>query len=494
MGTINKDSLYQYAWLLVGGILMVFYNGNAVSAAAWLAPVFVLRFTRVCSRKELLFVPLVLAVSHALLMYEPFSNAAIPPIFRVIFGIVCGQFIFIPLIVDRLLTKKINGFTTTIVFPAAWVSVEFILSMVSPLSTFGVIGYTQSGFLPLMQIVSITGIWGLSFIIIWFSSVMNWAWQHQFRFELVKKGVATYAAIMLAVLIYGESRLLTAHFEKSVRVIASSSSYEVRRFFREALKSGNYPPLAVNISTFDDFMGKTAMPDSKIIFWQEYALITGEADEGQIVEHARIKARERGIYLGLPIGVVKKKGEKHLLENKVVWIAPDGQVLSNYIKSYTAPWETSSNPIKKVSTFKTDFGTAGTVICFDMDFPSLIRQAGKNNVEFMLVPSYDWRGIAPFHSHMAVFRAVENGFSLVRAAGDSGMSISSDPYGRVLSYLDNQSSSDKIMVVDLPIYNTKTLYPLIGDLFAWLSIAGLVILAFIPRNKQRGRPLKTIKK
>lgn len=485
MGTINKDTLYRYAWLLAGGILMVFYNGNAVSAAAWLAPLFVLRFTRVCSRKELLFVPLVLAVSHALLLYEPFSNAAIPPVFRVIFGMVCGQFVFIPFIIDRLLAKKITGFASTLVFPAAWVSVEFIFSKVSLLSTFGVIGYTQSGYLPLMQIVSITGIWGLSFIILWFSSVVNWVWQHQFRVESVKKGIAAYAVIMLAVLFYGEFRLHNSHPERSIRVVASSSSYEVRRFFREALKTGSYPPLAANIGAFDDFMGETAIPGSRIIFWQEYALITCEADEGQIIEHARIKARERGIYLGLPMGVVKRKGQKHLLENKVVWIAPDGRILSNYIKSYTAPWETSSNPIKKISSFKTDFGTAGSAICFDMDFPSLIRQAARNKVEFMLVPSYDWRGIAPFHSYMAVFRAVENGFSLVRAAGESGMSISSDPYGRVLSYLDNKVSSDKIMVVDVPIYHTKTLYPLIGDLLAWLSIAGLAVLAFMPKKINR---------
>ena len=482
MGTIDKASFYRYAWLLVGGILMVFYNGNAVSVAVWLAPVFVLRFTRVCSCKELLFVPLVLAASHALVFYGPFSNAAIPPVFRVIFGVVCGQFVFIPFIIDRLLAKKISGFASTLVFPAAWVSVEFIFSKVSLLSTFGVIGYTQSGYLPLVQIVSITGIWGLSFVILWFSSVVNWVWLNQFRVEPVKNGVATYAAIMLAVLLYGEFRLHDSHFEKSVRVVASSSSYEVRRLFREALKSGSYPPLSVNISTFNDFMDKTAIPGSKIIFWQEYALITSEADEGQIIEHACIKARERGIYLGLPMGVVKTKGRKQLLENKVVWIAPDGRVLSRYIKSYTAPWETSSNPIKRISTFKTDFGTAGSVICFDMDFPSLIRQSAENKVELMLVPSYDWRGIAPFHSYMAVFRAVENGFSLIRAAGDSGVSISSDPYGRVLSYLDNKLSSDKIMVVDLPIYNTKTLYPIIGDLLAWLSVAGLVILVLIPKK------------
>ena len=486
MDNIKKDSIYRYAWLFVGGISMVFYNGNAISIAAWLAPLFILRFVRISSVKEFILVPLVLAISHALLLYEPFSNAAIPPVFRIIFGMVCGLFIFIPFLVDRLLSKKINGFASTLVFPAAWVSVEYILSKISPLSTFGVLGYTQFGNLPLVQIVSITGIWGLSFIILWFASVINWAWEQEFRFELVKKGVAIYAAIVLAIFLYGEFRLQNPHIVKTVRVTASSSSYDVIRVFREALKSGQHPPLNVNISTFDEFIGKTAGSGSKVVFWQKYALITGETDERQIIEHARTKAREKGIYLGLPMGVVKNKGPKHLLENRVIWIAPDGQILSNYIQSYTAPWETSSSLIKQVSIFKTDFGTVGTVICFDMDFPSLIRQSGKNNVELMLVPSHDWRGIAPFHSHMAVFRAVENGFSLVKPAGESGVSISSDPYGRVLSYLDNKFSEDKIMTVDVPIYNIKTIYSVIGDLFAWLSIFGLVFLSFIRKESLTG--------
>jgi apolipoprotein N-acyltransferase len=482
MDKINRDSVWQYAWLISGGILMIIYNGNAVSIAAWLAPLFVLRFTRISRGRELLFVPLMLAISHALLLYEPFSNAAIPPVFRIIFGMVCGLLIVLPLFVDRLLTRKIKGFSSTLIFPAAWVAMEYLVSRISPLSTFGMIGYTQSGSLPLVQIVSITGIWGLSFLVIWFSSVINWAWEQEFRFEMVKKGLAVYVAINLAIIFYGEFRLNKHYTGKMIRIAASSSSYDVIGRFREAIKNGTYPPLNVNIRTFDDFIAKAALPGSRVVFWEEYALITSEADEGQIIEHARIKAMEKRILLGLPMGVLKNRGSKHLLENQVVWIAPDGKILTKYRKSFTAPWETSTNLNKEVSIFKTEFGIIGTVICFDMDFPSLIRQAGKNHVELMLVPSHDWRGIAPFHSHMAVFRAIENGFSLVRPAGESGVSISSDPYGRVLSCLDNPYSQDKIMMVDVPIHHVKTIYSTIGDLFAWLTIAGLVMVSFF-RNK-----------
>ncbi|MFC2165538.1 hypothetical protein ACFLT2_11155 [Acidobacteriota bacterium] len=65
-----------------------------------------------------------------------------------------------------------------------------------------------------------------------------------------------------------------------------------------------------------------------------------------------------------------------------------------------------------------------------MEFTGFINQAGKSNMDIMLVPSWDWKEIDPLHSHMAAFRAVENGFPLVRQAGE-GLSLSTDYLGRL---------------------------------------------------------------
>jgi predicted amidohydrolase len=42
----------------------------------------------------------------------------------------------------------------------------------------------------------------------------------------------------------------------------------------------------------------------------------------------------------------------------------------------------------------TPFGRIASAICFDMDFPGYIRQAGRKSVDIMLVPAYDTKGRA----------------------------------------------------------------------------------------------------
>jgi apolipoprotein N-acyltransferase len=68
----------------------------------------------------------------------------------------------------------------------------------------------------------------------------------------------------------------------------------------------------------------------------------------------------------------------------------------------------------------TNYGKIAAAICYDGDFPNFIRSAGKNKAEIMFLPANDWKEIDPIHTHMAITRAVENGFSLVRP-GRSGV-------------------------------------------------------------------------
>ena len=132
----------------------------------------------------------------------------------------------------------------------------------------------------------------------------------------------------------------------------------------------------------------------------------------------------------------------------------------------------------------TPFGRVASVICFDMDFPGLIRQAGAARVDLMLVPSRDWKAISPYHTHMAVFRAIENGFSMVRSAG-SGLSAAVDYQGRVLSSKNFFTSAKKIMYADVPTKGVATIYTKIGDLFAWLCIGGFTIILVSMGIKKR---------
>jgi apolipoprotein N-acyltransferase len=120
----------------------------------------------------------------------------------------------------------------------------------------------------------------------------------------------------------------------------------------------------------------------------------------------------------------------------------------------------------------TPLGKVAAAICYDGDFPNFIRTAGRNQAEIMFLPANDWKAIDPIHTDMAIIRAIENGFSLVHPAGP-GLSVASDSRGRIISSMDYYRTDEQIMYSDVPTQHAFTLYPLIGDLFAWLCIAGL---------------------
>lgn len=91
----------------------------------------------------------------------------------------------------------------------------------------------------------------------------------------------------------------------------------------------------------------------------------------------------------------------------------------------------------------------------------------------MLVPADDWEAIVPLHTHMAVFPAIENGFSMIRSTYE-GLSIAVDYQGRELAALDDFTTEEVVMIADVPTEGVTTIYSRIGDLFAWLCVVGFV--------------------
>jgi apolipoprotein N-acyltransferase len=174
-----------------------------------------------------------------------------------------------------------------------------------------------------------------------------------------------------------------------------------------------------------------------------------------------------------------------------VLIEPSGEVAWQYFKSRPVPGEPSVRGDGEILTLDTPYGKIATVICFDMDFPNLIRQAGAAGVDVMFNPSNEWKEVAPLRMQMAKFRSIENGFSLVRPTSH-GFSAAADYQGRVLGLTDYFTSEDPVMVAYIPTKGVTTIYSRIGDLFAWLCIAGLVaaIAWVVVRRKSAQAPHK----
>ena len=92
-----------------------------------------------------------------------------------------GVVFWLPYLADRLLVNRLRGFAATLVFPLLQVSLEYFITIVSPLGSWGSLAYTQHSFLPFLQLLSITGMWGLSFLIAWLAPVVNWACEQTLR-------------------------------------------------------------------------------------------------------------------------------------------------------------------------------------------------------------------------------------------------------------------------------------------------------------------------
>jgi apolipoprotein N-acyltransferase len=218
---------------------------------------------------------------------------------------------------------------------------------------------------------------------------------------------------------------------------------------------------------------REAHAGARLIVWPELSGVTLPSDEASFVTRAQEVARQSGIYLTIPLGIVDPDTWQWA-ENKLLLIDPTGAIVMEHVKYGGAIME--GNRLVgdgTLQTVATPFGVLSGVICYDLDYPAVIQQSGRNGTGLLLVPSKDWPEIDPVHSHMAVFRAIENGMSLVRQT-DLGLSIAVDPYGRILAQTDFFGATDRTMVAQVPVRHVPTLYTAFGRWFEWVCVAGFL--------------------
>src|SRR5262249_36912091 len=162
----------------------------AIALAAWLAPVFVLRFVRTQPLlRGLLLALLANVLGFGLIV---FAMAPFGVVTDLILAFSLGVITTLPYLLDRLLVPRLGGLLGTLVFPLAVTAAWSLIAVSSPDGTLLNPAYTQYGDLPLMQLVSVTGLWGLIFLMNWLASTVNEAWEHSFAWPQVRPGLLLY--------------------------------------------------------------------------------------------------------------------------------------------------------------------------------------------------------------------------------------------------------------------------------------------------------------
>jgi apolipoprotein N-acyltransferase len=464
----NKN--FSILLLLAGALLVGFSAGRWLNPlAAWIGPVLILRYSRdhkIGRGFFLIFATYILAflIGYGQ-MWE--SNWGLPAMF--VLGILYGFLWSLPYLADRLLSVRLHGFLGTLVFPLAMTSMEFVNTQVNPVGDWGTSGFTQYGNLPLMQLASVTGMLGITFLMGWFASIMNWVWENRSQISVTRWGLAAFGVVFALVFIYGFLRLNLSSSNETIRVAGITAQPWRGSSMEELIQQ--IPSLR---EAYFNATVREAQAGAKVVIWPEISGAGPDSDEASLITRAQEVAHQNGIYLALPLYTFyPDTGQKS--ENKLLIIDPTGTIVLEHLKYGGNIFEGTLKGDGDLQAVTTPFSVLSGVICYDMDYPAVIQQTGQNGTGLLLVPSKDWREIDPAHSHMAVFHAIENGMSIVRQV-DTGLSIAVDPYGHVLAQTDYFSATDRTMVAQVPTQHVETIYTSFGHWFGWICLLGFLFI------------------
>jgi len=487
-------TLEKYGFLLMGVFLLMLSAGRFVTpSAAFLAPVFLLRYTRNTSATAGICVLYVMLFLSLMVRLHDYIDVPRPLNLIYIAGFALIE--VLPFLADRKLFNRLPGLLSTLVLPSFYVVLGFAASLVFPFGSMGERAYSQVGNLELMQLLSVTGTAGITFVIFWFAATMARLWDSGFMWRRCRTQVVILSLVMMIIFVSGGFRNIFDENESPrVRMAAVVADHSmIENVLSDAGIKGGVAGLAASgdeisgsfadikavfKANLDDLVARTqqeAAAGAKIISWAEADGLVFESDLDNLVKVLRDAAKLNQVYLVAPIAVVRTQ---QLAANKLLVFNPAGELVGEYAKARSLsklPYDNSkrANANGDSLLIDTEYGTIAFAIGFDLDFPRAVRAA--RDADIIIAPSADWETLSPHHSRMATFRGVENGTSLFRPTS-KGVSIASDPHGRIIAQSDHFNTSPHTLVAHLPTRGIKTRYSTWGDWFAFANIGLLLLL------------------
>jgi len=380
--------------------------------------------------------------------------------------------------------------------PVLWVALEYARGHLLTGFPWALLGYSQYKNLLLIQISDLTGVYGVSFLVllvnITFFEVLRSIRERE-RLRRLMVPLGGVILLLLFVVSYGSIRLWNCRNsvpEATLRVGVVQGNIEQNEKwapeFREKI-----------LSILTRLSRRTLSEKPDLIIWPEASVpffFTADLEN-----QSRLLALidDLGVDLLFGSADVRLVKGKEAYFNSAFLVSPGARLRGKYDKIHLVPFGEyvplrralffihplvdligDMTPGKEISLMETDKGKCGTPICYEIILPDLVRRFVVKGADFIAtLTNDDWfgRSSAPYqHFSMAVFRAVENRVPLVRAA-NSGISGVVMPSGRIVH-------STKIFMEDaftavLPLRgHGRTLYTRFGDVFAWFCITGAVLL------------------
>lgn len=420
-------------------------------------------------------------------------NVTVPGAIVLVFGLAIFYGLF-----GILARHVFKNSVEPLILPFVWVVLEYIRAHIFTGFPWGLMGYTQYTNIDLIQIADITGVYGVSFILVLFNVAI---FGHIVRDRRRVLHLAGALILILAALTYSKYKLDNCLSWGSPRI---------------AVVQGNIPQESKweaehadeIIRTYSDLTRDVSGDRPDMVIWPETAypyLITALNDADEI----ETLASETGV----PIlaGAVSKDGPDYF--NSAIFFTGDGKEPGKYNKTHLVPFGEyipaeeclfsirkyinkpignfaagSGRPLFSLRssialirpdgtvTRATNFYKFGVMICFEDIFPYIARDLTLKGANLLVNITNDaWFGdtAAPEqHVQASVFRAVENRVSVVRAA-NTGVSCFVDFTGRVLFRICRGGKDTFIRAAEIGsvrVSNTGSFYTENGDLFVFFCI------------------------
>lgn len=407
----------------------------------------------------------------------------------------------------RLLCPAVGGWML-VAAPALWVAVEYARSSLSFLALpWNLLAHTQYRYLPVIQVADLTGVYGISFLVVMVGQLLSELP------DVVRRrpgstpaprwlGRAALTALVLALtLAYGWWRLAEPAGGERLRVAVVQAN---------ALARNNMPAAeqVEHLRAYDTLTREVARQQPELIVWPSSSL-PGPIQLPFIRYTVVRLAREAGVHL-----LVGGAGGDKLaptrngflpFSNSEFLFAPTGLPQGQYNKTRltpfteyvplrgTVPWprwlttlKDSFVPGTEYTLFRLPRARFGAPICWENTFPDVFRRFVRDGAQFMVSVTNEGffgRTSAPYQTlAMNVFRAVENRVAVVRAA-TTGVSAVIEPNGRISGRITGPDGQDTFvagfLVRDVPLARARTFYTLYGDVFAYAAVAVSVLMLLL---------------
>ena len=470
MASANSAHQLWWAGLVVALTATMFWFGNGLNPLwplMWFAMLPVLWFALRSSWWATVIVAMSSMVLGGLSMWHYFHKVLGAPAFVwiTVYSVV-GVIFAAAVLLFRLLAQRGRVWSALVALPATWVTCEYLRNLVTPHGSAGSLAYTQSKFLPFLQLASVTGPWGLSFFLLLFQSAVAigiylWPTERKQAQRVAGVGLAAVALV----LVFGTVSLaspqgktirvgLISSDERANKNVADEGEPTKRLFSDYAAESEKLAAQGAQAIVMPEKLGVVVEPDIKTMdtVLQASADRTGSTIVAGVVRVASpLKYNEARIYV--PHVLVASYDKQHMLP----------------------PFESNLEPGRELALLPRTEETIGVAICKDMDFARPARSYGESGAGVMLVPAWDFVVDKAWHGHIAVMRGVEDGFSVVRSAKGGFLTVS-DWRGRILAETRSDSAPFATLLADVPAEHHRTLYQMFGDWFAWVSLG---LLAFV---------------